>query len=152
VRLVAHSLSSHSDDLSVRPFLAGPGKYELAKYSDFNPQNKGANRWSFGGKPRTRRDDITPGPDVYAHARTSFAGTRWTMAARFKFRDKEDTETEQPKDGKAVIVPAVKGFIGQGPKFSMAGRTRPIRSDQTPDATKSVLRRWSRTDCRSRIL
>jgi hypothetical protein len=38
-------------------------------------------------------------------------------------------------DGKAVIPPTVRTFMGQGPKFSMAGRTRPVRSDMTPAST-----------------
>jgi hypothetical protein len=42
---------------------SGPGKYEVGKYSDFAPGAKGANRWSFGGKTRLKREDDTPGPD-----------------------------------------------------------------------------------------
>lgn len=39
-------------------------------------------------------------------------------------------------DGKVAPPAAVRSFIGQGPKFSMAGRTRPVRTDLTPDPTK----------------
>jgi hypothetical protein len=39
-------------------------------------------------------------------------------------------------DGKAVVPPVVRSYIGQGPKFSMGGRVRPVRSDATPDPTR----------------
>ena len=63
--------------------------------SEFGPSKKGAFRWSMAGKTRTRRDDETPGPDKYAHPRSSLGGTRHTMAARFNYRDKEDIVPER---------------------------------------------------------
>jgi hypothetical protein len=112
----------------------GPGKYEVK--SQFGVKS-GAGRWSMAGKPRSRREDETPGPDKYSHPRTSFGGTKHSMAARFHYRDKEDTPSDAvPKDGKAVVPPVVRSYIGQGPKFSMGGRTHSVRSDLTPDPTK----------------
>lgn len=108
----------------------GPGRYDLP--SEFGPNKRGAFRWSMPGKPRQeRREDPTPGPDKYAHPRTSFGGTRPTMAARFTYRDREDYNPEPPKDGKAVAPPVVKSTLG-GAKFSFGGRVRQIRPDVTP--------------------
>ncbi len=120
----------------------GPGKYfEKELPSEFAPSKKGAYRWSMAGKPRQRINaaEGTPGPGNYFKTmQTSLGGTRPTMAARFVFRDK-DYSAPPPPDGKAVVPPTVKSYIGQGPKFTMSGRLRAIRADLPgePDQAKA---------------
>jgi len=119
----------------------GPGKYfvkETALTSDFAAGKKGAFRWSMAGKPRQREkaSESTPGPGNYFKAPeklTTLGGTKHTMAARFVVRDK-DYSVPPPSDGKAVIKPQLKNYMGLGPKFTMSGRLRPLRGDQPGEA------------------
>lgn len=92
---------------------------------------------SMSGRTRSIRTDVTPAPGKYdalsAFAKTAQRVPAYSMSARFHRIEKDPYFVEsEVKDGKAVAPLVVKSLIGQGPKYSMSGRTRQPRDHVTP--------------------
>jgi len=96
-------------------------------------------RFSFGGRTRAVRSDLTPDPTKYnpmaALKTTSTKVPAYSFGARPRTIERDPYAPANPdvKDGKAVVPPVVKPLIGTGgPKYSMSGRTHRPRGDVGP--------------------